>query len=91
MKIVISVASVLACAFSLGAQIAATLNPLPDGSTEIRIRNQTAVSLTAFAIRVNVANGVLDTPLLVYADSAIKTEALLLPNQERLVKRGGAW
>ena len=52
MKTVISVVSVLACAFSSDAQITATLNRLTDGSTEITIHNNSAVSLTAFAIRV---------------------------------------
>lgn len=89
MKTIISAVSVLACAFSLDAQIATTLNRLPDGSTEIKIRNDAAVSLAAFAIRANTANDVLDAPLIVYSDSAIDTAASpVMPNQERLVKEG---
>jgi len=47
MKIVISAASILACALSLDAQITATLNRFPARSSEIRIRNNSAVSLAA--------------------------------------------
>ena len=87
MKTVISVASVLACAFSLVAQITATLNPLPDGSTEIKIRNDAAVTLAAFAISVKLANGASDAPLVVYVDSMIDTTAWpVLPNQDRRVE-----
>src|SRR5580704_1402127 len=50
MKTVVSIASLLACAFSLDAQIATTLNHLPDGSDEIRIRNNSATSLVAFVV-----------------------------------------
>ena len=53
MKTVISVASVLACVFSLDAQITATLNRLPDGLDEVRIRNNSATSLVAFVVAVN--------------------------------------
>src|SRR5258708_30384050 len=50
MKPVISVASALACAFSLGAQITARLNRLPDGKDELRIRNDSAANLVVFAV-----------------------------------------
>jgi len=50
MKTVISVATALACAFSLDAQIATTLNHLPDGSDEVRIRNNSATSLVASVV-----------------------------------------
>ena len=50
MRTVISVASALACAFSLDAQIATTLNHLPDGSDEVRIRNNSATSLVASVV-----------------------------------------
>src|SRR5580700_7557582 len=96
MKTVISVASVLACALSLDAQIAATLNRLSDGSTEIKIRNTSAVSLTAFVITANViklnhaARSTADNnaPFVAYYDPAIDpaTEPLL-PNQERVLPR----
>jgi len=92
MKTVISVASALACAISLDAQITTALNRLPDGSTEIGIRNNSAVSLAAFAISVNVisVSGPTRTataknpPLVVYYDPAIDpTTQPLPPNQER--------
>ena len=86
MRTVISVASVLACAFSLDAQITATLNRLP--SPEIRIRNNSPVSLAAFAIRMNplVRSNADNAPLMVYVDTAVDTVATpLLPNQERTV------
>jgi len=88
MKTVISVASILACAFSLSAQITATLNRLPIGSPEIRIRNNSAVSLAAFAIRMDpvVRSDADNAPLMVYMDTAVDTMATpLLPNQERTV------
>jgi hypothetical protein len=50
MKAVISVMSILACVFSLDAQIVTTLNHLPDGSDEVRILNNSATSLVAFAV-----------------------------------------
>jgi hypothetical protein len=96
MKAVISVASVLACALSLDAQIAATLSRLSDGSTEIKIRNTSAVSLTAFAISANVirvnpaARSTADhnAPFVAYYDPAIdQTTEPLPPNQERALPR----
>ena len=73
MKTVTLVASVLACAFSLDAQITTTLNSRPDGSTEIRMRNNSAVSLAAFAISVNYVtrSSANNDPLMVWVDPAI--------------------
>jgi hypothetical protein len=90
MKTVISVASVLACAFSLNAQITATLKTLPDGSNEIRIRNDAAVTLSAYVVSaqmhlVGARNVSRKLPLqLLYADSLVDVAAMpLLPNEER--------
>jgi hypothetical protein len=90
MKALISVASVLACAFLLDAQISTTLKPLPDGSTQFRITNDTAVDLTAFAISVNETNGVIENGrLIVYEDAAIDAaSAPVLPHQQGLVEAG---
>ncbi len=96
MKTAISVALVLACAFSLDAQVTATLNRLPDGSTQVRMRNDSAVSLSAFAISVNYVSQrpTSDAPIVVYVDPVIdmfpainlRVERIatgpLLPNQE---------
>src|ERR1700722_13513615 len=86
MKIVISVASILACAFSSNAQITATVKPVPDGS-QIRIRNDAAVALAAFAVSAKLADDASDAPLIMYVDSAIDAAARpLLPNEERVVQ-----
>src|SRR5260221_13369127 len=50
MKTVISVASAFACVFSLDAQITASLNRLPGGMDELRIRNNSSTSLVVFAV-----------------------------------------
>jgi hypothetical protein len=100
MKTGISVASVLACVFSLDAQIATTLNRLPDGSTEIRIRNNSSVSLVAFAISVNVTSvsqaapsaPANHPPLVAYYDPAIDPATQpLLPSQERVLPPTKIW
>lgn len=98
MKAVISLASMLAVAFSLNAQITVTLNQLPDHS-EVRIRNNAVGSLTAFAISaqwkvVGDVDGRLskllnaDIPKKLYADSLVDTAATLLPRNE---ERGLEW
>jgi hypothetical protein len=90
MKTAISMAFVLACAFSLDAQITATLTPSNDGSNEIRIRNDAAVSLSAYVISapmhlVGARNVSRKLPLqLLYADSLVDVAAMPLPpNEER--------
>jgi len=88
MRTVVSVASVLACVLSLDAQITATLNRLPDGLPEIRIRNNSAAGLAAFVLRVNpvVQSDAHLAPLMVYVDTAVDATAMpLAPNQERRV------
>jgi hypothetical protein len=87
MKTLISMV-VVASFFSLQAQITATLKPLPDGSNEVRIRNDTAVPLAAFAISVKLADGV-DAPLVICADSAADSGARpVLPNEDRSAQAG---
>jgi hypothetical protein len=76
MKVVASFASVFVCAFSLDAQITATLNQLPDGSSEIRIRNNSAVNVDAFATSVNCVlhsstGPDSPNPVIVYVDPII--------------------
>ena len=90
----------LSCVLSLNAQITAFLKPLPDGSNEVRIRNDAAISLEAFAVRANGSNVVeferskrpnrSDAPSTVYADSMIdEAPARLAPREERVVEEGG--
>jgi hypothetical protein len=85
---VIAAASLLACAFSLDAQITATLNHLPNRMPEIRIRNNSAIGLTAFAIRMNpvVRSAENNVAFVDFFDTAIDTRATpLLPKEERTV------
>lgn len=76
MKTVIRWASVLACAFSLNAQITATLKRFPARSSEAAIRNDSTVDLTAFAIRMDpVAQGRADrAPFVFYIDTAVDAD-----------------
>src|SRR6266700_2475232 len=89
MKSVISVASVLACAFSLDAQITTTLNRLPDGLDEVRIRNNSAASLVAFVVTVKQAPlsaNASNAPFVVYSDPLIEPATRpLLASEERVV------
>jgi len=88
MKNIISLASVLACAFSLAAQITATLNKSPARLPEVVIRNSSTMSVAAFAISMapvaqDTTNG---TPLVAFVDTSVDMTATpLLPNQERTV------
>lgn len=104
MKAAITFATLLGCAVSLNAQLVATLNRLPEGSIEIRVRNNSTVSLTAFAVKVDYAakNTAGDTrphidldPDTVYVDTATDTTLQALePTREyayepRFRSRGG--
>ena len=101
MKAGTAVASVLACGFVLDAQIAVTLNSLPDGSHQIKLRNNSAMSLVAFGIaakQVTRSAATSNTPFVVYSDPLIDpavrfaSEPLpqatqpLLPGEERVVE-----
>jgi hypothetical protein len=89
MKTVLSVASVFACAFSLDAQIATTLNHLPDGLDEVRIRNNSATGLVAFVVTVKqvpLSPATSTAPFMVYSDPLIEPATKpLLPGEERVV------
>ena len=103
MKSLISTASLLACSLSLDAQIAATLDRLPDRSIEIKVRNNSAVTSTAFAVKIDHVSAKRDAPLIVfldpdtiYVDTAMDTTLRPLhPNQEHALqprlrsRRGG--
>jgi hypothetical protein len=68
----------------LDAQITATVKPVPDGS-QIRIRNDAAVSLAAIAVNVKLLDRASDGPLTLYVDSAVDAARPMLPNEERVV------
>ena len=89
MKTVISAACLLACAYSLDAQITAIVKPLPDGPEEIIVRNDAAVSLVAYAVSVKISNGASDAPDVGYVDSVLDlTTTPLSPTQERVAPAG---
>ena len=48
MKVSVSLASIITC-LAVHAQVAGTLNRLPDGQDEVRIRNNSSGQLVAFA------------------------------------------
>ncbi len=102
MRIIISLTFVLACAFSLDAQITTTFARLPDGLDEVRVRNNSAISLVAFVVSVKqVARstgslptldlGASNAPFVVYSDPLVDTGARPLPaSDERLATVSGA-
>jgi hypothetical protein len=91
MKTVISLAPILACAFSLDAQITTALN-----GGQIRIKNNSSTGLVAFVVAVkrvprnsggDIGPSAANRPNIVYSDPLIETtETPLLPNQERIVQ-----
>ena len=88
MKTVISMAFVLACAFSLAAQITSTLNHLHDGVDEVRIRNNSPTTLLAFAVTVKQVPRnayASNAPFVVYSDPLIEPETKPLPAREERV------
>src|SRR5262245_16123489 len=83
-----------ACAFSLNAQIATTVNRARDGMDELRIRNNSATSLVAFVVTVKQAPRSPyspDPPFVVFSDPLIEPAAQpLSAGEERvLMRRGG--
>jgi len=91
MKTAIRWTCLLACLFSLHAQITVTLKRFPARSPEVAIRNDSAAALTAFAIRMDaVAQG--GAPFVFYIDSAVDADRVgvwgplpLPPKQEYAV------
>ncbi len=89
MNTVISIASILACAVSLDAQIAATLKRLPKGLVEVRIRNNSAKSLAAFVVTVSQADASGNPPIVFYSDPLIDAASRpLLESEGRVILRG---
>jgi hypothetical protein len=82
------VASILACVFSLDAQITAILNHLPDGQDEVRIRNDAATNLVAVVATVKqtpFSASASTAPLVVYSDPLIELATKSLPSGEERV------
>ena len=82
-------ASVLACAFSLDAQISTTLNRSSSGIDEVRIRNDSAFTLVAFVVTVKqvpLSANASSAPFIVYSDPLIDAATKpLLASEERAV------
>jgi hypothetical protein len=85
MKGVIFAAFLVACASSLESQTVASLSQSPAGPPELRIRNNAAIGLTAFAITMNpVASETGNRgPCLVFLDAVVDEAPPLRPGQER--------
>jgi hypothetical protein len=81
MKTSISTAFLLLCAICLNAQVVTTLNRLPDGLTEISVKNNASVDLVALAIEAKVHGGA-HAPFEAYDDS----EARVGPNPESTLR-----
>ena len=89
MKTFVSLAGLLAYASLSDAQIAATLNRLPNGMDEVRIRNNFATNLVAYVVTVKEAQGG-DSPRNVtrvfFSDPLIDAAAKpLLASEERVL------
>lgn len=95
MKTVILLASAFALALSLDAQISVTTNRVsnvPGGGEEVRIRNDSARSLVAFAVyakRVNYSGAVNDAAQTMFSDSMEPETKPLRAGEERTVMARG--
>jgi hypothetical protein len=82
-----------ALAFSLPAQITTSLHHLPGGWDEVKIRNDSKASLTAFVVtarRVPLSANNSSAPYVEFSDPLVEsTQTPLAPNQERVVIRHG--
>jgi hypothetical protein len=91
MKSLQSAAFLLALACSSHAQISTTLNRLPNGSEEIKIRNDSATNLFAYAVTVKQAPlsaNTIAAPHVFYSDSLIEPTIQPVPaSGERVVVR----
>lgn len=87
--IAVSVASALASACSLNAQMKATITRLSDDMTGITVRNNAPVAISAFALYLTYVHRTRDedTPLILYFDPATDpTVPPLAANEERVVR-----
>ena len=93
MKTVSSIVSLVACAFSLNAQIASTLNHLAGGLDEVWIQNDSAVDLVTFVVTVGQeprSSTSSRAPFVVYSDPLVEPSAKpLLPGEKRKVMMMG--
>lgn len=91
MKSLLSISFMLACICPADAQIASVLQRLDDGRTEIKIKNNSAVPVAAFAISAKLiptdgdAKGKAAGTFLAYYDPAIDSSTELAPDQERVL------
>jgi hypothetical protein len=86
MRTVIAAAVFAACASSLDSQIVARLNRSAAGVPEVRIRNDAALSLAAWAVAMNPSGEAEDrTQFVAFFDQVIDPVPLLGPQQERTV------
>jgi hypothetical protein len=89
MKTVSSMAFLLVTAFTSDAQITTSLNLLPNGTAEVRLRNDSHTSLIAYVVAVkqlarNRDN--LNAPFIAYFDPLIEpTVTPVAPGEERLI------
>jgi hypothetical protein len=87
MKTVFSILSLLACTFSLNAQITSTLNHLAGGLDEVWIQNDSAVDLVTFVVTVKQeprSASSNSSPYAVYSDPLVDPAAQpLLPGEKR--------
>ena len=81
----------LACAFSMNAQISGTLRHRPDGLDEVSIRNNSTASVVAYVItvkRVPKGPNSGNAPWIAYSDPLIEPDAKpLLAGEERSVMK----
>jgi len=93
MKTVISVASLLACTLSLNAQISSRLIHRSNGLDDVKIRNNSTISLIAYVVsvkRVPQGGNVSSPPFVRYSDPLIDPVGKpLLPGEEQVVMSMG--